>query len=244
MLVKDKVILVTGGSSGIGKETALLLSKEGATVIINYYSNEKEAAEVLRSCKNKGVTLKADVSIPSEVSQMFEAIKEKYGKLDVLINNAGIDRPKPFFDLSLRDWDETLKTNLYGVFLCSQEAQKIMPKGARIINTASVRGLDHCGRKGNLVYTVSKAAVISLTKTLAKELAPNILVNAVAPGPTNTKISKLWSEKTKKANIKKSLLKRLMEPSDIANTFLFLCSDMASGITGEVIVADGGYNLQ
>ncbi len=247
MLLKDKTALITGASTGIGAATAILFAKNGAKVAVNYRSNRDEAQKILDIItKNggEGILTNADVSIPNEVEHMFEVVKEKFGHLDILVNNAGVDRPKSFVKLTIKDWDDTLKINLYGMFLCSKAAIPMMSKGGRILNTASVRGLYHAGRKGNLVYTVSKSAVISFTKTLAKELAPDVKVNAVAPGPTNTNITKVWSQKTKINNIKKSLLKRLNEPEDIANAFLFLASDMASALTGEVIVVDGGYNLQ
>ena len=248
MSVSEKVVFITGSSSGIGAATAMLFAKEGARVIINARSKSEEADEVvsvITKTGGKAELMVGDVSIPSDVDDIFGRIEEKYQRLDVLINNAGIDRPKKFLELAIKDWDETLKINLYGVFLCSQAAAKIMLKNGsgKILNTASVRGLYHCGRKGNLVYTVSKSAVISFTTTLAKELAPVINVNAVAPGPSNTRISKVWSPRTKKHNIEHSLLKRLTEPSDIASAFLFLASDSGNGITGEVLVIDGGYNL-
>lgn len=247
MLLTDKRVLITGSSSGIGAATAILFAKEGARVAINCRSKSEEAEEVINVIQKMGgeaILVLGDIAVPSDVHQMFEKVMKDFGGLDILVNNAGVDRPNKFEEITIKDWDDTMKINLYGMFLCSQEAVKLMKSGGKILNTASVRGLPHCGRRGNLVYTVSKAAVISFTTTLAKELAPDIRVNAVAPGPTNTRISKVWSSKTKKHNVVKSLLKRLTEPEDIANAFLYLASDAGDALTGEVIVVDGGYNLQ
>jgi 3-oxoacyl-[acyl-carrier protein] reductase len=249
MLLEGKTALITGASSGLGAATAVLFAKEGARVAVNYHSNAEDAEEIERKIKQAGgkaVCVQGDVSVPCEVRAMFERVIGEFGGLDILVNNAGIDCPKKFAGLTLVDWDRTLKTNLYGVFLCSQEAAKVMleQKKGKILNTASVRGLTHCGRKGNIVYTVSKAAVISFTTTLAKELAPWVSVNAVAPGPANTRISKKWGPKTREGNVRRSLLKRLVEPEDVANAFLYLASEMGDALTGEILVVDGGYNLQ
>lgn len=248
MRLKGKVCLITGSSRGIGKATAVKFAANGASVVVNYRANENEANEVVLEIKRLGVkaiAVKADVSVPFEVKNMFKTALEEFGKIDVLVNNAGVDRPKPFLDLTLSDWEETFRVNLYGAFLCSQEAAKIMLErgGGKILNTVSVRGLSYCGRRGNIVYSASKAAMLSFTKTLAKELAPAIRVNGVSPGPSNTDISRVWDSETREAAINDSYLKRLVEPEDIANAFVFLASDESNAMTGEVIIVDGGYNL-
>ena len=172
---------------------------------------------------------------------MFKETIETYGTVDILVNNAGIHNPKKFFDVTKEDWEKVLSVNLIGMFLCSQRAAKIMMdhKSGRIINTASVRGLPHCGRVGNIDYSASKAGVINFTKSLAKKLAPNIQVNAIAPGPTDTEMNN-WT----KEDLKHTYIGRLLQPEEIAKVTLFLASEAPSSLTGEVIVVDGGYSLK
>jgi len=248
MRLEGKIAVITGSSRGIGRATAIAFAREGAKVVVNCRSNTAEGEEVVNIIKNAGgqaILVTADVSVPQEIKSMFERTVGEFGGLDILVNNAGIDRPKDFLTLSVSDWDTTMRTNLYGPFLCSQEAAGIMLErdGGKILNTCSVRSLYHAGRQGNIAYTASKAALLSFTKTLAKELAPKIKVNGVAPGPANTDMSAVWDEKTRNKAIEESYLHRLVEPEDIANAFLFLASSEADAITGELLVVDGGYNL-
>ena len=228
----------------MGKATALLFAKEGAKLVINSRSEEKKEDSVTELIKKTGgvaIFVKADISKPKEVEHLFKETIDAFGAVDILINNAGAHNPKDFFKLTFEDWERILHTNLIGTFLCSQRAAKIMlnHKSGRIINIASVRGLPHSARPGNMDYSASKAGVINFTKSLAKELAPNIQVNAVAPGPTDTPMS-TWTE----ADLKSTYLGRLLQPEEIAKVSLFLAAEAPPGLTGEVIVVDGGYSLK
>ncbi len=243
MKFKSKIVLITGASRGIGAETAKLFAKEGATVIINYLSDEMAAKSVLNEINNNGILIKADISKQDEINSMFEQLFEKYGKLDILVNNAGIVSVKPFSELTLEEWNKTYAVNITGMFLCSQKAVKLMKDGGSIVNISSIRGLFNQGRAPIIDYSTSKASVISFTKTLAKEVAPKIRVNTVAPGMTNTDIAKLIPNISIEKSIEEIYLKRIIEPKEVANTILFLSSDEASAITGTLIVVDGGQSL-
>lgn len=243
MKLKDKVAIITGSTKGMGKATALMFAKEGAKVVINSRSEEKEDSvrKLIEKDGGSAIFVQADISNPKDVKDLFQETVDTYGTVDILVNNAGIHNPKKFFDLTKEDWEKVLSVNLIGLFLCSQQAAKIMidHKCGRIINTASVRGLPHCGRPGNIDYSASKAGVINFTKSLAKKLAPNIQVNAVAPGPTDTEMNN-WTKK----DLKFTYAGRLLQPEEIAKAIFFLASDAPSSLTGEVIVVDGGYSLK
>ncbi|MGB6882260.1 MAG: 3-oxoacyl-ACP reductase family protein [Microgenomates group bacterium] len=243
MKLKDKVVIITGSTKGMGKATALLFAKEGAKVVINSRSEEKRESVREEIEKNGGVSIfvKADISIPEDVNHLFKEATDAFGTVDILVNNAGVHNPKDFFELTKEDWEKVFQVNLIGTFLCSQAAAKVMldHKSGRIINISSVRGLPHCGRPGNIDYSASKAGVINFTKSLAKKLAPNIQVNAIAPGPTDTPMN-TW----RKEDLKHTYLGRLMQPEEVAKVILFLAADAPSSLTGEVIVVDGGYSLK
>jgi 3-oxoacyl-[acyl-carrier protein] reductase len=243
MKFKSKIVLITGASRGIGAETAKLFAKEGATVIINYLSDEMAAKSVLNEINNNGMLIKADISKQDEINSMFEQLFEKYGKLDILVNNAGIVSVKPFSELTLKEWNKTYAVNITGMFLCSQKAVKLMKDGGSIVNISSIRGLFNQGRAPIIDYSTFKASVISFTKTLAKEVAPKIRVNTVAPGMTKTDIVKLIPKVSIKKFNEEIYLKRFIEPNEVANTILFLSSDEASAIIGALIVVDGGQSL-
>ena len=189
-----------------------------------------------------GMTIKADISKPEEINNMFDEITKKHGKLDILVNNAGIVFIKPFMELTADEWDKTYAVNIRGMFLVTQKALKLMKKGA-IVNISSMRGLADHGRSLIMDYSTSKAAVISFTKTLAKEVAPDIRVNCIAPGMTNTSHVKKQSKESLEKFKNDIYLKRLIEPSEVANAILFLASDQASAITGVVLRVDGGQSL-
>ncbi len=249
MKLNGKVALVTGGSRGIGRATALLFGQNGAKVIVNYISNRQAADDVVHTIKSTGgeaIAIQADISNEDDVQRLYVETLKAYGTLDILINNAGAHVPKSFWELTTSDWEKVLHTNVIGTFFCAREAGRIMLEKERgvILNVASVRGLFYCGRVGNLDYSAAKSAVISMTVTMAKELAPHIRVNAVAPGPTETDLTASWDQETKACAIEESLMKRLMKPEEIANTLLFLASDDSSGITGQVVIVDGGYSLK
>jgi 3-oxoacyl-[acyl-carrier protein] reductase len=248
MKLKNKVAVITGSSRGMGKAIALLFSQEGARVVVNYRSNKEEGEKVVAEIKQAGgeaVLIQADLAKPEDIRRLFFETLKTYQTMDILVNNAGIEKPMPFLKLTPEDVDRVLAVNVRALFLTSQEAIKIMQQktGGKIINTASVRGLDHMGRVNNIDYSASKAAVINFTKTLAKLVAPRITVNAVAPGPTETDMAKTWTEEEKQKKINEIRLGRLIQPSEIAQAVLFLASPQADGITGEILVVDGGYSL-
>jgi 3-oxoacyl-[acyl-carrier protein] reductase len=243
MKLKDKVAIITGSTKGMGKAAALMFAKEGAKVVINSRSEEEDNSvrKLIEKEGGSAIFIQADISNPKDVENLFQETVDTFGTVDILVNNAGVHNPKDFFDLTKEDWEKVFSVNLIGMFLCSQQAAKIMMdhKCGKIINTASVRGLPHCGRPGNIDYSASKAGVINFTKSLAKKLAPNIQVNAVAPGPTDTEMNN-WT----KEDLKRTYAGRLLQPEEIAKVIFFLASDAPSSLTGEVIVVDGGYSLK
>ncbi len=248
MRLKDKVALITGGGRGIGATTAFLFAEEGAKVgIVDL--REESLKEVAAEAKQKGFNFKTfvgDVSKKAEIERVMESFVQELGRIDVLVNNAGIAISRPFLEKSVEDWIKTLEVNLIGIFLCSQAAAPHMlkQKSGKIINISSIRGIDHCGREGIMDYSASKGAVINLTKTMAKELAPYINVNTVAPGHTNTEMTKSLPEEVRRNMIEGSYLKRLAEPEDIARAILFLASNDADFITGQILLVDGGFSLK
>ncbi len=248
MRLKDKSALITGGGRGIGAATAFVFAEEGARVGIVDIRDEglkKVAAEA----KQRGFEFKAlvgDISKKDQIGRVMGEFIQEFGRIDVLVNNAGIAISKAFPEKTVEDWVKTLEVNLIGVFLCSQAAARYMveQKSGKIINISSIRGIDHCGREGIMDYSASKAAVINLTKTMAKELAPYINVNTVAPGHTATEMTKSLPEEIKRNMIEGSYLKRMAEPEDIAKAILFLASKDADFITGQVLLVDGGFSLK
>ncbi len=248
MRLRNKVALITGGGRGIGATTALLFAEEGARVGI-LDLREEGLREVAVGAKQRGLELETfvgDVSKKDQVERVMESFIHTFGRIDILVNNAGVAISKPFLERSVEDWVKTLEVNLIGVFLCAQVAAPYMleQKSGKIINISSIRGIDHCGREGVMDYSASKGAVINLTKTMAKELAPHINVNTVAPGHTNTEMTKSLPEAVKRNMIEGSYLKRLAEPEDIAKAILFLASNDADFITGQILLVDGGFSLK
>jgi 3-oxoacyl-[acyl-carrier protein] reductase len=243
MRFKDKVVLITGASKGIGKANSLLFAKEGAKIIVNFSKAEKEANDVVKEISKLGseaIAIKCDVSKEDEVKKMvFEGVK-KFGKIDILVNNAGIVFDTPFEKRSVDQFRKTLEVNLIGVFLCSKYVVKHMPKGGRIINISSTNGYN-TGGPDSIDYDSSKAGVINMTRRLAKEFAPNINVNSVAPGWVDTEMNKDLPKDYIKEESDKTYLKRFGKPEEIAKAVLFLASDDASFITGTTLVVDGGY---
>lgn len=248
MRFKDKTALITGGGRGIGATTALMMLSEGAKVGIADI-NEDSMKKTLETAQSMGYFLKplvGDVTEKEQVENLVGDFVKEFGRIDILVNNAGIAISRPFMEKTVEDWIKTLKVNLIGVFLCSQVAAKYMlaQKSGKIINISSIRGIDHCGREGVMDYSASKGAVINLTKTMAKELAPHINVNTVAPGHTLTEMTQSLPAEVKKSMIEGSYLKRMAQPEDIAKAILFLASEDANFITGQVLLVDGGFSLK
>ena len=248
MRFKDKAALITGGGRGIGATTALMMLAEGAKVgIVDL--NEADMKKTAGVAESQGYSLKTlfgDVSKKDQVDRFTEDFIKEFGRIDILVNNAGIAISRPFLEKTVEDWVKTLEVNLIGLFLCSQAAAKHMlaQKSGKIINISSIRGIEHCGREGIMDYSASKAAVINLTKTMAKELAPHINVNTVAPGHTLTEMTQPLPDEIKRTMIEGSYLKRMAKPEDIAKAILFLASDDSNFITGQVLLVDGGFSLK
>ncbi|MGL6107461.1 elongation factor P 5-aminopentanone reductase [Romboutsia sp.] len=243
--MNKKTVLITGSSRGIGRATAILFAKNNYNVVINYNKSEKEANELYNTLTEKGLSVrvfKADISKRYEVNSMVNFCIGEFGKIDVLVNNAGISTDKLFTDLSDEDWDEMMNVNLNGVFYSTQKAlQYMIPEhSGKIINISSIWGL--VGGSYEVHYSTSKAAIIGMTKALAKELGPsNIQVNCVAPGVIQTDMLNNVSQEILDMLRDETPLMRLGTPDDIANCILFLADDKSNFITGQVISPNGGF---
>lgn len=241
---KSKTVLITGASRGIGKTTAELFALTGWNVLINYNNSEEEAFKVCDKLKREKLSaelFKADVSIREEVDRMVDFCIERFDKIDVLINNAGISRTTLFTDIRESEWDEIIDINLKGVFNCSQSVLRYMlpEKRGKIINISSVWGM--IGGACEVHYSAAKAGVIGLTKALAKELAPsNIQVNCIAPGIIRTDMLASYSEEEVIEMEQGIPLMKIGSTKDIAACALFLASESADYITGQVISPNGG----
>lgn len=249
MKLVGKVALVTGGSRGIGRAIVEAFAREGASVILNYCHGEQAAGELANALKatsvGRIVMAQADVSQADQVRAMVAQIEARFGRLDILVNNAGIALPGTRLqDLTEDQWERVLAVNLKGAFLCSQAASALMLQegGGVIISLASVRGM--LGGGSSLPYAVSKAGVITLTKSLAIELAPTIRVNCLAPGYISTELLTTRSPETLQRLEQTTLLKRLGTPEDVATTALFLASDDAAYLTGITLPVTGGFAMQ
>lgn len=253
MLLKDKVALITGGGNGIGRAIVLRFLEEGATVV-TIDLDEAGLEETRKEAEQAGgqvLTVKANVTVREDVQGVVDTIIKEHGKLDLLINNAGITRDGLTARIkdgeaklmSDENWDAVLGVNLKGTWLCSQIAAVAMMKQkyGRMVNTASVAALGNIGQAN---YAASKAGVIGLTQTFALEWARfNIAVNCIAPGGTKTRMTAAIPENVMTGLLEKIPLKRLAEPSEIAAVHAFLASDQASYITGHVIFVDGGQTV-
>ena len=244
---KDKVVLVTGSSRGIGRSIAISFAKEGANVIINYKNSELDAGiayDIVSSYGNKCKCIKADVSKEEDVKRMMEVITDEFGRLDVLVNNAGIAIDAEFEDKTTDNWQQTLNTNVLGPFLTSKYAGKIMveQKYGKIINISSTNGINTI-YPYSADYDASKAALINLTKNMAIQFAPYVNVNSVAPGWVDTAMNSNLPKSYLKEEKEKTLLKRFAEPEEISNVVLFLASDKARYITSEIITVSGGLKI-
>jgi 3-oxoacyl-[acyl-carrier protein] reductase len=247
MNIKNKVAIITGSSSGIGRATAFLLAQEGVKIVINSNSNivgGKEVAEQINRSNGEAIYIQGDMSNEDDVLNLYRKTVEKFGTVDILINNAGKTIAQPFIEASRDNWERAFNDNLLSAVFCSREAAKIMlpKKHGTIINTTSVRGLEHTGREGIMAYSAAKAAVINFTKTLAKQLAPYITVNAIAPGFVFTQNYEKNSIEQNEAFTNATLIKRFIKAEEIAEAYLFLVKTEV--ITGEVLVVDGGFSLK
>lgn len=246
--LEGKTAMITGGGRGIGRATALAFAREGAQVGI-MGKGEQTLAKAKADAAQQELELETfvgDVGTKGDVDRVVDAFVSRFGRIDVLINNAGIAINRPFAEKSVDDVTEVLRVNLLGTFLMSQAVARHMRASGsgRIVNVGSVRGVEHCGREGVMDYSAAKAAVVSLTKTLAKELAPAINVNVVSPGHTETDLLRGMPEDVRKGMIAGTYLRRFAQPEDIASAILFFASADAGFITGQHLVVDGGFSLK
>lgn len=248
MTMKGKVALVTGGSRGIGRAIAIELAKRGASVAINFAKNAEEAEKTAALCRElsgaEAIILKGDMSSPTDAESVVNSVTEHFGGLHILVNNAGITRDGLMLRLSENDWDSVMDTNLKSAFLTSKAAYKTMmrQKYGRIINITSVVALR--GNPGQANYCASKAGLIGLTKSLAKELAgKNVTVNAIAPGFIETDMTSVLPESAISALKSTIPMKRGGKPEDIANAAAFFAEEASAYITGQVLCVDGGMAM-
>ena len=238
---QTKIAIVTGASRGIGAEIVKTLSKSNYTVVLNY-NKSKDLAEKISNEFENVYTFKADVSKYEEVKSLINFTIEKFGKVDLLVNNAGIDLIKPINDTSLEDFDNVLKTNLYSAFYSSKEASKYMinQKSGHIINISSIWGL--IGASCEMAYSVSEAGLDAMTKSLAKELGlSNIRVNSIAPGIIETEMNSFLSEDEKNELYKEIPLGKMGSTNEVASCVLFLENNLY--ITGQILQVNGGWNM-
>lgn len=247
MKLKGKVALVTGGGTGIGRACSLAFAREGAAVAVNYSRSKEDAertATEIRELGGQSLAIQANVASDEEVRRMVDEVEQTCGRLDILVNNAGTTNFVPHDDLeglTEQNWDAVMAVNVKGTFFASRAAAKAMKKndGGAIVNIASIAGLTGMG--SSIAYCASKAAILSMTKSLARVLAPEIRVNAVSPGITLTRWVDGFGDFVE-MNIRKTPLKRGAQPEDLADAVLFLVSG-TTFVTGENVVVDGGKIL-
>ncbi len=246
-MLENKVAIVTGASRGIGRAIATTLAGYGAIVVVNYCGSKEKAETVVKEIENNGgnaIAYQADVMDSEAVKLMFANVVKQFGKLDIVVNNAGITKDNLILKMSDEEFDAVMNTNIKGTFHCLKHASRIMlkQKSGRIINISSIFGV--LGNIGQINYCASKAGIIGMTKSLAKELGSRgITVNAIAPGFIRTDMTDVLSEEIKEKAMERIALKRIGEVEDIAETAAFLASDKASYITGQTIQVDGGMSI-
>ena len=243
-MLKGKCAVVTGAAKGIGKAIALKLASSGVNIVLNFRSSEDKAIETEKEILSLGVEvlrIKGDISKPNDVENLIDCAKNKFGKIDIMVNNAGITKDTLLLRMKEEDFDSVINVNLKGVFNCLKAITPVMvkQKEGKIINLSSVVGL--VGNAGQVNYAASKAGVIGMTKSLAKEIGSRgITVNAVAPGFIETDMTDVLGDRFKEEAKKSIPLKRLGKAEDVAEVVAFLASDSANYITGQVIHVDGG----
>jgi 3-oxoacyl-[acyl-carrier protein] reductase len=246
--MKGRVALVTGGGRGIGRAIAIRLAKESARVAISYYSNDataKETAEMVRTVGAECETFKSDAASARDVQALFQGVREAFGPVEILVNNAGMRRDNILLRMKDTEFDEVLATNLKGAYLCTRAVLRRMVRArwGRIVNISSVVGL--IGNAGQANYAASKAGMIGLTKSVAREVANRgITVNAVAPGYVETELTGGLSENVKGRILEEIPVGRFGEAEEIAEVVAFLAGEGAAYVTGQTIAVDGGMVMQ
>lgn len=247
--LEGKAAVVTGGGRGIGRAICLAFAKEGADVIVNYATQDRPAQEVVEMINKigrKAVAVKGNVAVKAEAERIIQASVDYFGKIDILVNNAGASKAGMLYKMTEEQWDEIVDIHLKGPFLCIQAASKYMmeQKYGKIINVMSSAGRD--GTKGQINYSSAKGGVLALTKSAARELADyGITVNVILPGIVSTEMTeKIRTDpKLKEIYMRRILLNRFAEPEEVAHAFVFLASEEASYITGQLLCVDGGYGM-
>lgn len=249
MRLAGRAAVVTGSSRGVGRNIALAYAKEGADVLVNYTSSEGPAHELvdhIKSLGRKSVAVKADVAVKAEVENMMNTAKQEFGRLDIVVNNAGFTRPAMLMKMTEEQWDAVVDAHLKGPFLCVQAASKYFQEQqyGKVINVSSVAGL--VGTVGQVNYSAAKGGVLSFTKSVARELARyNVCANVISLGIVETdmteKIRK--DEKLKEIYMNRILMKRFGTADDISPAFVFLASTESDYVTGQVLCVDGGYGM-
>lgn len=243
-ILKNKVALITGGSRGIGKAIALAFAEQGANIAFTYRSAGAAAESVVKEIESKGCKAsgyQSDAKSFDDTQKVVDAVIQDFGKIDILVNNAGITKDTLLMRMTEQDWDDVIDTNLKGTFNFCKAAsrQMISQREGKIVNISSIAGV--IGNPGQTNYSASKAGIIGITKTLAKELASrNIQVNAVAPGFVDTDMTEKLTAQQKEALLNMIPMKRTAKPEEIANVVLFLASPASSYMTGQVLCVDGG----
>jgi len=240
MDLKNKIAVVTGGSSGIGKALSIALVKEGCKVIFSYNSKEKGADETLKELGTDGEKFKVDLHSEDDMQTLFDLVKKKFGKLDILVNNAGINRPRDLYDTKV--WKEIFQVNLFSTVFCTGKAVELMKDGGKILNISSIYAEGKACWKGLPAYGASKAAISHFTQVMAKNLAPEILINAIAPGYVKTPLWKDTTEKQFEESGKEQLIDRMILPEEIAQMAVAVIK--SDPMTGEIVVVDGGISFK
>jgi 3-oxoacyl-[acyl-carrier protein] reductase len=248
VIERGRVALVTGGGRGIGRALAVRLAEEGANLAISYRSNDAAAGEAAEKVRGAGVEIelfKGDVSSPEDVEALFNGVSDTFGRVDILVNNAGITRDNLLMRMKEEEFDDVLRTNLKGTYLCTRAALRPMVRArwGRIVNVSSVVGL--VGNAGQANYAASKAGIIGFTKSVAREVAQRgITVNAVAPGYVETELTGSLPEKVKEQIREQVPAGRFGEPEEVAEVIAFLVGEEAGYVTGQTIAVDGGMTMQ
>lgn len=236
-----KVAVITGASKGIGAATALAFSKDGYDVVINYRSDDVSAQKLVNTIESTGrkaIAIQANIFLENEICEFFKKVKKQFGKIDVLVNNAGEPNEPEFGKITCKDLDRSLGANFGATVLCTQEAVKLMDKGC-ILFTSSIYGLNFGGNPTLPLYSAGKAAMINFTQTMAEKLAPYIRCNVVAPGTTKTPAWEGVAPEYTEKSLDMTLLKDWVSPEEIADAFLFLAK--SPHMTGQTIVVDSGW---